>query len=652
MIDINGSGMTKDVIENIWLEPGADHRKTEKELGKRTNKHQRLPLGEKGVGRFAVHKLGRKITLETRAKDQKELTLTIDWDDMEDIRYMEDFSIEIKERDIPEVFIDGKTGTKLTLTKLYEPLTRGDIRNLHRNIESIKSPFEHKTFKLESSIPNFDVSLSVEGKPEWTQDLYDIENILEQAIFKFIFFFEGGKWFWQYEFSPNEQLKKELKISTNKIEGSDETFRFSSKGQEIQYKNDTFDDLGEIFCEVYVFDFDKEVRDFYPQTGLVKNFLQENKGIRIYRDGVRVYNYGEPSDDWLEMDQRRVNKLGSGLNRSITVGALSLNIASTPTLIEKTNREGFIENNTFRKLVDVVGSAISKFESLRDIDKKRLRIVTEKEAKHSITSIENPIEELRKIATDKNIEELIEPKLVKIEKSYNEMREIMLNAGMAGLNMTVAFHEIHRGIKDTRAAVAANIDKEKIILQFDRFELLLDTYAKMLKKEKIQDYSLKKLLQGNMDLAGVRYKMHDIVASCPLLVGEQTDVTIKLPPHLMTSVINNIIDNSIYWLDQRWGFNQKNKKFIYIGISDEFDKGPAIIIADNGTGWKGVSPSEVIKPFLTTKPGGMGIGLYYANTIMEMLGGEMVILNPGDIEHPAAADGAVIALVFKDNKNA
>ena len=43
----------------------------------------------------------------------------------------------------------------------------------------------------------------------------------------------------------------------------------------------------------------------------------------------------------------------------------------------------------------------------------------------------------------------------------------------------------------------------------------------------------------------------------------------------------------------------------------------------------------------------MGIGMYYTDTVMEMLGGELVILTPEDVDIPEKADGAVVALVFK-----
>src|SRR5436190_1025824 len=68
IIEDNGCGMNWETVVNVWLEPGTDYREKQKEKGKRTPKFHRFPLGEKGVGRFAAHKLGRKVKLITKTR--------------------------------------------------------------------------------------------------------------------------------------------------------------------------------------------------------------------------------------------------------------------------------------------------------------------------------------------------------------------------------------------------------------------------------------------------------------------------------------------------------------------------------------------------------------------------------------------------------
>jgi len=668
--DIGGEGMTLDVIQNIWLEPGADHKQIKREKGEVSKKHKRLPLGEKGVGRFAVHKLGRSIELTTKAKNSKEVYLKIDWGELEKHKYIEDAKIEIIERE-PQFFKGNKTGTKIKITELNSPLDKDAVRKLHRNVESIKSPFENSRYKIDNKASTFDVELSVEGHPDWTSDLPDMQAIIGQAIFKFSFFFSEGKWTSHYEFNPNETLRKTLKVQSREVADDNQLFKFQGRAEQQKYESaikelalkiadkekvtedhkaearkQYFDGIGEVLAEIYVFDFDSEIKKYYDQFSITRKFLSENKGIRVYRDGMRVYNYGEPFDDWLEMDERRINRISKGLNRNITVGAISLDLSMATALIEKTNREGFTEDVSFLKLKSVVQTALARLEEYRFLDKERLRRLTKVDTKRSVGEFDRPIDELRSLALKKGWDDILNPVINRVEKHYNQMQDVMLHAGMAGLNMAIAFHELHHGVKDTRKIIEREEDVELVLKQFDRFELLLDTYANLLKQEKTREIDLRTLLKGNMALADVRFTMHDIITSCPILTGEQDNYSIKLPSNLITSAINNLIDNSIYWLDQRWGDEEK-KKYIYIGVTDEFDKGTAIIIGDNGPGWRHISKEEMVRPFHTTKPGGMGIGLYYTNMVMEMLGGELALLDPEDLENiPSAVDGAVAALIF------
>ncbi|MEP4354320.1 MAG: ATP-binding protein [Lentilitoribacter sp.] len=649
--DIGGEGMSLDTILNIWLEPGADHKQTKREGGERTLKHKRLPLGEKGVGRFAVHKLGQIIELTTKTANDPEVFLRIDWAILDECKYIDDAQIEIEERDTPSIFLDGKTGTRIVIRELNSALSRGDVRNLYRNIQSIISPFEFEAFQLDKSAPTFDVQLSIPGHEEWTTDLFDLKTIVDQSLFKFSFLFSDETWSWNYEFNPNEQVKKQFKIESRTVSDTNAYLELpkTKNSNEVNFnklyqidRKNFLRDIGPILGEVYVFDFDSAL----GEQNAIKKFLNENQGIRIYRDGIRVYNYGEPNDDWLGMDRRRVNSLAKGINRRIAVGAISLELEHSAKLIEKTNREGFIEGETFGILKAVVNSALGKLESLRHNDKSRLREISKKSPGLQIPSIENPIDELKQLAVDNGWEDKLAPAIERTEKRYNEMQDIMLTAGMAGLNMSIAFHEIQHGISDAKKNLKSGKDIKIILEQFDRFELLLDTYANLLKQEKLQDLELKSILQTNIDLSDVRFTLHNIIHSCPVLTGEHPNFLIKAPRNLIVSAINNLIDNSIYWLDQRWG-GKDQKKYIHIGVSEEFDRGPAILIADNGPGWRDISKEDMVKPFRTTKSGGMGIGLYYTDTVMQMIGGELLLLDQGSIDGiPEKADGAIVALVF------
>ncbi|MGK3218288.1 ATP-binding protein [Klebsiella pneumoniae] len=85
-----GVGMTKDDFINKWMEIGTKSKRAENRT--KTVKFQRLPLGEKGVGRLAVHKLGRKLRINSKALDSNEIEVNIDWSNLlEAAQYIEDY---------------------------------------------------------------------------------------------------------------------------------------------------------------------------------------------------------------------------------------------------------------------------------------------------------------------------------------------------------------------------------------------------------------------------------------------------------------------------------------------------------------------------------------------------------------------------------
>jgi len=174
VVEDNGDGMSVDIIKNIWLVPAHDHKEKQKKEKRRTRLN-RLPLGEKGLGRFAVHKLGNEIELVTRAKDHDECLVKINWSELIDKPFLEDTRVEVITRS-PQVFIGENTGTQITVRDLREQeWTRGDVRKLLRQITSISTPFNNKRND------KFETLLEVKGHPDWTEGVPDIEMLKERA---------------------------------------------------------------------------------------------------------------------------------------------------------------------------------------------------------------------------------------------------------------------------------------------------------------------------------------------------------------------------------------------------------------------------------------------------------------------------------------
>ncbi len=665
----NGEGMDRNILTGVWLEPGADYREAQRRENIRSKKFHRLPLGQKGVGRFAVHKLGSTIEVRTKRKGQNELTVLIDWLEYTKSKYMDEASILVENSSSP-VFESDETGTQITISELRSAWTRGDVRRLWRNVKSISSPTRTpESFSVEVFVPHHE---------EWLKGLLDTPDFLDRAMWHFVFSYEGGKFEWEYRFNPLPGIKLEpirlsseegaaLKLSPEDQKAFATTDRLGKQKKRVvageYFTRTTFDasgkeQIGAVLGEFYSFDRDKPVLDLMPEARSVEEFLDESGGVRVYRDGVRVYNYGERAagDDWLGLDQRRVNIPTRRLSNNILIGSVDISLADSGDpdvgLIEKTNREGFFENDAFQKFKAIVLAALIEFENLREQDKRKIRKVLKTISEKTIGDLEDPINSLREELAKRNLSDELGSHLKAIEQKFNQMKDVLTHAGSAGLNLGILFHEIDRGVKGLTTDIRKNAPMESLLARAEHLSQLLDGFSTLLRKDRKRIHSVKNILRESQLLNVNRFEVHDIIFSCPVLTGEQPDFEVNVSFGMMLGALSNLIDNSIYWLQVRWPESKEGprKRAIYVGTSDYYEEGPAIVVADNGPGLP-ADTSELTKPFVTLKPDGMGLGLYYVNMVCE-LNNARLIISPDreDVGIPPAYDGAAFAIIFNKAK--
>src|SRR3546814_15018479 len=74
-----------------------------------------------------------------------------------------------------------------------------------------------------------------------------------------------------------------------------------------------------------------------------KELLRQHR-IYLYRDGIRVYPYGDPGDDWLLVDVRRGTvKASEFLINDPVVGHVNITQVDNPELLDKTTTEGRVD---------------------------------------------------------------------------------------------------------------------------------------------------------------------------------------------------------------------------------------------------------------------------------------------------------------------
>lgn len=650
VVEDDGDGMTLATIRDIWLVPAHDHREVQRKALKRT-KLNRLPLGEKGLGRFAVHKLGDHIELVTRAKGQLECVVRIDWSVLMEKQFLSEAKVAVETRKA-EVFKGAKTGTRLTISKLREATwTRGEVRRLLRQITSIASPFTHRSDR-------FETELKVPDHPEWVSGIPDVDVLLQRAPWYFRFSLDEGVLEWTYEFrgvtgiklAPRKIVKEAVALliaqeRDTDIYGTDQGKK-SAKPKRVMADEALSSGIGTVKGEFYVFDRDQDILTKLGDSQLVQNFLDESGGVRIYRDSIRVYNYGEPGDDWLGLDLRRVNTPTRNISRNIVVGAIDLSLEHSHKLTEKTNREGFVENDAYRRLRQIVLGALAVLEVERKIDKDNIRALTGKGHDPEAASITQPLQALRDAAKKHHISKELDPLINKAEKNYNEMRDTMLRAGLSGMGLAIVFHEIEQGVRVLHDAIEAGRSLDSVQVQARELVRILDGFSELLRKGEQRPNSFKHLIKRARDINRVRFRNHEVKLVCPALEDDAPDIERNFAFGLLLGALNNLLDNAFYWLQVRWPEGQgASQRKLYINVEMDFAGGPAIIVADNGPGFQD-EPDRLRRPFFSRRPDGMGVGLYYTNMVMELNSGRLAFPDAEEANVPDGFDGAVLALVF------
>lgn len=626
IIEDNGCGMSLDVVENVWLEPGNAHKKSII-INKEKSALGRYPIGEKGIGRFGVHKLGRIITMTTKSKNSNEVVVNINWENFLNAKYLNDVKIEVIERK-PEVFVGNKTGTVIEISKLNVSWDKTKYEELIRALQKFNSPFNKSTdFKIE-------IQSNMTG---WLNKILTFDEIKEFALYHYkSTITQDSKEIFTYEFLPF----KNMEIAGRTKEGVHD---LTDKDGNNYYTGDH--KLGNIDIELYCFDRDNDIIKKYltADKKQFKDYLDYNGGVYVFRDGLRVYDYGEKENDWLGLDHARFNQPASKISNNIIIAAVSLNRIDSVSLIEKSNREGFVENAAYNEFKALICESINNFLSYRNADKAKLRSNNKKKKEpiiEDIYELKAKIDILNLPSKDKKDIILC---LNRIEKDYLRIKEVNLLTSTAGMSYGIVIHEIEKIMKEISLKIITEPSSAEFKNSIYHLSEIIQSYSNLIRQKQKENCSLMQLIKQSKFNCDYRLKAHNI----DLIIDNSTDHKVECSYNLIVGAILNILDNSIWWLHKYKIQNKKIKMFI-----SDYKKGyHSIVIADNGKGFT-IDTEDAIKPFVTQKNGGIGLGLNIVNEVMISQNGIIDFPNYLDFKNlePDFSEGAIVSLCFKVEK--
>lgn len=659
----NGLGMDYNTITTVWMEP-ATPNKFKKE-NKFSRCFQRRILGEKGIGRFAVHRLGNQIDLISRASidcfskfDHNETKVVINWNDFTEDKYFEKVPVTISE-DKPEVFKES-SGTYLKISNIT-PWNEKMLKLVIQKIKSLESPavltkeIRQKIRNLNNKQdPGFVINFRSNNKEilKIIEEVENVNSVLNKSFYKFSALIdENGLAEYSYSFNrPDYQyIKRNLSDKCDITENNIEYFnklKIELKNNNIELK-DTMP--GPFIVEFYAWDLEPSALKIAGLSTIYRSLIRPNSGIRIYRDGFRVWPYGEEDDDWLGLDLKRLNfPKERTVSRNQIIGFVFISADDNPELRDQSNREGLQKNLQYNIFYELLLGTLNEFALLRKQDKIKLEKLIENDKIED--SVFTSIDRLKIKISDNKHNELYHDDVISIENNYkeriNDVLERYMLAAAIGISYSLPVHEMKlrlKTINDIAKELQNNPTLQDKYLR-ELFIVIKDTQdtvkaiSSIMSRQKKRDMDLSEIVNNCFILKEKELNNNGIDFYCKKIKS----IYINAVPSLISSALLNLIDNSIYWIKvkRKKVNNVKFKGLIQIENGIEKER-PYIRVIDNGTGIKD-SLELIIEPYYSRKSDGLGLGLYLTN--------EIILRNNGYLKAYNNDQGATFELHFEKEK--
>jgi signal transduction histidine kinase len=318
----NGEGLTLAKFRLVWMWAGFSEKTAE--ALPRTG---RIPIGEKGIGRFAADKLGEKLIVFTKTRNQaRALRVVFDW------KRFGNQKKRLSEIDVPYDFVDqpllgrDASGTVLRIEGLRQAWDDDSLLELRTRLARLLNPFgQDQEFRIVLNTPK--PAASGELKPieignanfEWvvSRDEDSLVSIKRRRRNQ-----EDGKWGdWE---GPDEVADEDENVDFGPIDGH------------------------------FLYFINR------PKKGDVNGAVP---GVGVYRDGLRVEPAGSADADWLGLLAKRAKRAGHmPLVPSRLFGFVQIGRETNPKLQDATNRRAFIRGPEFEAFARFLKNRLSELE--------------------------------------------------------------------------------------------------------------------------------------------------------------------------------------------------------------------------------------------------------------------------------------------------
>lgn len=395
----NGHGMTDDVIKTTWMTIGTNNKEIEPYSPKR-----RIRAGAKGIGRFALDRLGKKVEMFTLPEGQKDgFAWSINWDDFEkegavvsgvsaDLKKIKNLNLPDY---VPATYSEKrkiefpKGGTILKISELRDIWSEESLQDLYQNMESLVPGIEENSFSIAMVSSAYPEKFGL-VKPLINDDFDYMVSATYNSTRKTFSIVTDRNEFDLHDFEKRfgevflDPLMKEFPFDLKTFQKG----KFSNEYEVtdlIKGFTDPKDLLGKVGDFSFTLSFakntapNKEDLKKYPYRNAEyksrNEWLKKFGGIKIFRDNFRIRPYGENGEDWLKLGERAAQSPGGPGQRlggykirpNQVSGVINISRVHNLSFQDKSSREGIQENDVFSLFKQLLLGVIGTLEKDRNV---------------------------------------------------------------------------------------------------------------------------------------------------------------------------------------------------------------------------------------------------------------------------------------------
>ncbi|MGY3711613.1 ATP-binding protein [Lactococcus petauri] len=634
----NGSGMSHEDIISSWMKIGKS--------GKGYKSNGRVLSGSKGVGRFALARLGNQVDLCSKKDNFNGIRWYTNWD---------------------EILLENSNkisnGTTIKISHLRDKWNKRNIDNLS---DFLSRAYNDDVMKIEIISELESRKLNV--LPIFVEPILG-ENFVSKITIKYfsdelklLVDIESDEFLEEVQDIVKDNIKKFTKIVDLSYEYDEDIRR-----GDITYK--TLQDLGDFSAELY-FNLQGGIKKDYDRFKYKHYRLRDklNTGIILYRNSFSISSM-EGRKDWLDLGgrARKSPAAASHPNGKWRVrsnqlsGIVRIDKEVNKNLVDMANRQGLEENDSYEYFVKIISLAIGKFEEYRqniirqvnkkNFDKEQLNVEKELNIKKFIANPkklkEYSEEEAQKTADEvKNLLDKVEKNKEENSRREQEYRydaRILNLLATQGLRANNIAHDLStrrttlltgtdlisaqlqtRGMWEELSSEripTKNVPKmlRKLEEVNKKLVTFLNTLLGQMEKRKFKEKisSLEEYLNEIKKHWNEDYKNVDIK-----IVKKGSNEDFFITADILEVIFDNLILNSI----------QQNFNQVDLCIEIMFETSAEKVnfsYKDNGCGLSKkykVEPFKIMEVHESSREDGHGLGMWIVRRTIESTGGEIVMI--------------------------